>query len=297
VNLSSKGVSFGSAIAKAGGINVDFGNLKGIDTDLKVKPFGWKGREALLRKFVEGGFRVHFGLQSDSQVGFQGNPFGNFGNCFVANPNLLGTGSDCEDPDVDGVKHEVNEGQMTAMAVYMGLRETPVRVPTTSTTAAARIAQGEQLFNQIGCASCHIQNMTLKSPIHQEPSDFSGVGITINLAIDNHDPKPAVNGDGSMTIEVFSDFKRHDVGTALQDNQPFNQIGANQFITTPLWGVRDSAPYLHDGRAATLRDAALAHAGFTAPENAAGVAFSQLSADNQNKISEFLNSLGRAEDL
>jgi len=28
-----------------------------------------------------------------------------------------------------------------------------------------------------------------------------------------------------------------------------------------LWGVRDSAPYLHDGRAATIEEAILLHHG------------------------------------
>ena len=35
----------------------------------------------------------------------------------------------------------------------------------------------------------------------------------------------------------------------------------SEFRTAPLWGVRASAPYLHDGRAATLVDAISAHGG------------------------------------
>jgi len=34
-----------------------------------------------------------------------------------------------------------------------------------------------------------------------------------------------------MTIEAFSDYKRHDVRAALADTKPFNQIGANQDIS------------------------------------------------------------------
>ena len=33
------------------------------------------------------------------------------------------------------------------------------------------------------------------------------------------------------------------------------------FITTPLWGVGSTAPYLHDGRATTLAEAILEHGG------------------------------------
>jgi cytochrome c peroxidase len=40
-------------------------------------------------------------------------------------------------------------------------------------------------------------------------------------------------------------------------------IGAlrQEWRTPPLWGVRDSAPYLHDGRADTLEQAIALHAG------------------------------------
>ena len=33
------------------------------------------------------------------------------------------------------------------------------------------------------------------------------------------------------------------------------------FTTARLWGIADSAPYLHDGRAATLTEAILTHGG------------------------------------
>jgi len=34
-----------------------------------------------------------------------------------------------------------------------------------------------------------------------------------------------------------------------------------EFITARLWGIADTAPYLHDGRALTLTDAILMHGG------------------------------------
>ena len=113
-------------------------------------------------------------------------------------------------------------------------------------------------------------------------------------APDTKDPYPAANADGSVDVELWSDFKRHDVGAALADGKNFNQIAANQFLTTPLWGVADSAPYLHDGRAATLNDAILQHAG---DAQAVRNAYVALAADDQAKVQEFLKSLGRVEDL
>src|SRR5262249_39619868 len=142
--------------------------------------------------------------------------------------------------------------------------------------AQTRANQGQLLFNQIGCNSCHRRNMKINNPIHIETADTTGgAGIRINLATDNHDPKPAVAADGSMTIEVFSDFKRHNIGNPDQKN--FNQIAADQFITSPLWGISDSAPYLHDGRAPTLDAAIRLHA---ADGNNAKNNFVALSADD-----------------
>jgi len=281
VALSSKTRNFGSVIAKPDG-TVDFTNInKGIDTDLVVKPFGWKGREATIRRFIEGGFRVHFGMQTAVQVTKQ-----------CPNVNLLGTGA-CPDPDGDGVVNEITEGLLSAEAVYMGLLETPARVPAPTAAAQLRVTQGEALFNQVNCQACHTQNMTINNPIHVEPGDFGGAGITLNLATDTKDPHPAFDGT-PMTVEIWSDFRRHDMGVEDCDSKPFNQIGACFFMTPPLWGIRNTAPYLHDGRAATLLDSILLHGGGDDVNSVN--AFKALSADDQSKIVEFMNSLGRQED-
>jgi cytochrome c peroxidase len=281
--LSSKGISFGSLVANPDG-TVNLAGVVGVDTDLVIKPFGWKGREATIRRFIEGGFRVHFGMQTSPSIAKH---------CANPNVNTFGNGPDCQDPDGDGVKDEIPEGLLTAEAIYMGLRETPVRVPAATAAAQARANAGEALFSQIGCNTCHTPSLTLNSPIHVEPADTTGgAGITVNLAIDNKDPKPAQNADGTTTVEAFSDYKRHDVGAALADSKNFNQIAANQFITPPLWGIAVSAPYLHDGRAPTLADAILAHAGDAL---AVRNAYAALTADQQSQIVEFLGTLGRAE--
>jgi CxxC motif-containing protein (DUF1111 family) len=85
-----------------------------------------------------------------------------------------------------------------------------------------------------------------------------------------------------MTVEIGSDFKRHDMGTEDSDSKPFNQTGASFFMTPPLWGIRNTAPYLHDGRAPTLLDSVRMHGG---GDDVASVnAFKALAADDQAKI-------------
>jgi mono/diheme cytochrome c family protein len=281
--LTAKGISFGSILVSPNG-TVDTAGLQGVDADLVVKPFGWKGREATLRRFVEGGFRVHFGMQTAPSIAKH---------CATPDPQTFGTGADCHDPDGDGVTDEITEGQLTAMAVYMGLRETPVRVPAATDAARQRAQAGEQLFGSIGCGTCHVARMRLASPTHLEPPDTTGgAGITLNLVDDMRSPHPGRESDGSVQVELWSDFKRHDMGSALADSKPFKTIPPAQFITTPLWGVATSAPYMHDGRSPTLRDAILAHAGEALGSRSA---FSALSSDDQQKVVDFLSTLGRQE--
>jgi hypothetical protein len=287
VALSSKTRNFGSVVARPDG-TVDFTNLnKGIDSDLVVKPFGWKGREATIRRFIEGGFRVHFGMQTEPSVDKH---------CLTPNVNTFGNGPNCQDPDGDGVTKEISDGQLSAEAAYMSLLQTPVRVPAPTAALQTRVNQGEVLFNQVGCQGCHTQNMTINNPIHVEPGDTTGgAGITLNLATDTRAPHPALNANGTMTVEIWSDFRRHDMGAVDCDSKNFNQIGACFFMTPPLWGVRNTAPYLHDGRAATLLDSVLLHGG---GDDVGSInAFKALSADDQSKIVEFMGSLGRQENL
>jgi CxxC motif-containing protein (DUF1111 family) len=58
--------------------------------------------------------------------------------------------------------------------------------------------------------------------------------------------------------------------------------------TAPLWGLRASGPYLHDGRAQTVDQAILAHDG-----EAAGIrdAYSNLSGADRTDLLNFLNTL------
>jgi Di-haem oxidoreductase, putative peroxidase len=279
-------INFGTAIVRPDQ-TVDLTGIVGIDADLIVRPFGWKGREATVRRFIEGGFRVHFGMQTEPSVN---------NHCRTPNVNTFGTGTNCQDPDADGLQKEILDGQLSAQSIYLALLETPVRVPAANATAQTRVNQGEALFNQVGCQGCHRQNIKVKVPRFVEKGDTTtSAGFTLNFATDMHAPKPAVAADGSMTIEVWSDFKRREMGPALADSKPFNQISASQFVTPPLWGIRDSAPYLHDGRAKTLFDSVVLH---DAGDDVNSVAaFKALTADDQKKIVEFMESLGRVEDL
>jgi hypothetical protein len=293
VALKSKGVAFGSLTVRADG-TVDTTAVQGIDADLVVKPLGWKGRVATNRRFVEGGFQVHLGMQTEPLVA---------AHCLVAMPDAVGSGPDCADPDADGIKSELTEGQLTAAAVYVSLQQVPVRLPAADLRAQARIEGGALLFQQIGCASCHVPKLILNDATHVERPDLTGgPGVTFDLTVAGKLPQLAYNSDGVIEVELYSDLKRHDMGAMLTDSHAtFGVIPANLFMTPPLWGVASSGPYLHDGRtfysgSSGLYNAIYQHAGEGAAARTAFLALPNSNAapnDQQNWVLEFLMSLGR----
>ena len=66
---------------------------------------------------------------------------------------------------------------------------------------------------------------------------------------------------------------------------------ARQWKTPPLWELADSAPYLHDGRAATVDDAILWHGGqaFGSREK-----YRDLSESERGAVLTFLSTLAGA---
>ena len=61
-----------------------------------------------------------------------------------------------------------------------------------------------------------------------------------------------------------------------------------EWRTPPLWGLRDSAPYLHDGRAPTVAVAVALHGG---EGLAAAKAYKRLSEKERKEVELFLQTL------
>ena len=61
-----------------------------------------------------------------------------------------------------------------------------------------------------------------------------------------------------------------------------------EWRTPPLWGVADSAPYLHDGRADTLDDAIRRHDGEAAKTQ---TRYTRLASSDRKALLAFLSSL------
>lgn len=135
-----------------------------------------------------------------------------------------------------------------------------------------------------------------KRPLPAHPPGFTFNLNDPNLP-DEARPRLPHNPDGSIDVPLFSDLRRHKMGDYLADTVPQRTemqsilAPADEFVTRPLWGVNDTAPWLHDGRATTLREAIIMHDG-PGSEAASSVAlFNQLSQEDQDSIIEFLCSL------
>jgi hypothetical protein len=275
VELSSKGISFGAIVAHPNGW-IDYSGLSGIDRDLEVKPFGWKGDVARLRDFITRAVRIHFGIQADEVVALQQNS---------PAPELLGDGP-WYDPDDDGIEQELEAGTVTAGAVYLAMLETPVVLPPNDSVLRGRWATGSSYFDDLGCSSCHVRSLELgDSRWREKPAGSTSEGFALDLYFDGDAPRPTPD------VELFSDLKRHDMGPDLADpvDHPMG-IPRSHFLTRPLWGLAETAPFLHDGRAPTLHEAIELHGGEASESRDA---YRALDVEAQRDLHIFLLSLTR----
>jgi mono/diheme cytochrome c family protein len=249
----------------------------GIDPDLVVRPFGWKGREATLRDFARGGFRVHFGIQDEDKIA-----------AYCAGPRTdperferTWGGGGCEDPDEDGVDHELTAAQLSATATYLAL------LPAPSPAIGVRLEgdtphPGQSLLVET-CGGCHVPRVVPLPGTLDDPK----IGLTLELSAETG-------------VDVWSDFKRHAMGDALWDSRAFDNYPAadiphDHFITPPLWDVANTAPYMHDGSAPTLEDAIEAHGGEHSEAAAALARFRDLSPADRKALIDFLGTLGAGD--
>ena len=86
---------------------------------------------------------------------------------------------------------------------------------------------------------------------------------------------------------LYSDFKRHDLGPAFHERN-YDGTLLTETITEPLWGVGSTAPYGHDGRSINLEEVILRHGG---EAQASKDAFVALDDNDQRKLIEFLQTL------
>jgi CxxC motif-containing protein (DUF1111 family) len=142
---------------------------------------------------------------------------------------------------------------------------------STSTPSAASVQAGFQTFNNIGCSGCHI--------VSQTTGNILQLDVNTNPAVSN------------ITINTFSDYAVHSMGTGLADGVSQGTANGNQFRTAPLWGVGQRVFFLHDGRTNNLLTAIEQHASSGSEANQVINAFNMLSTTQQQNILSFLRDL------
>jgi hypothetical protein len=76
-------------------------------------------------------------------------------------------------------------------------------------------------------------------------------------------------------------------------SRPDHEPKPEEWKTPALWGVADSAPYLHDGSAGTLEEAILRHKG---DAKSVGKKYEDLSPEDRAAMIAFLSSLKAPPD-
>jgi len=124
--------------------------------------------------------------------------------------------------DADSIADpEVTQQQVDDIAFFMQSLPAPQRGGSTD----MRVVKGAQFFSSVGCAKCHVPEL------------------------------PGLNGP----VPLYSNLLLHDVMPTDYRGMAEPGAGIGMFRTPPLWGIKDTAPYMHDGRAEDLRGAILAH--------------------------------------
>ncbi|MFN2427426.1 MAG: di-heme oxidoredictase family protein [Candidatus Binatia bacterium] len=286
--LTAKGISFGSLSALPDG-SLDYAAVDGVDNDLVIRPFGWKGHSATLRDMIEESLQIHHGLVSRrihlavKDGTLDRAPYGN---------------GPWYDLDEDGVSLEIESGMLTTVVGYLAQLEVPVTRPPKDPGLIDLFADGRTRFDAIGCASCHVPALELADPNFDATAGVAGrPSFVINVARDGDGPKVEPKSVGpapSYLVHLFSDLKRHDMGEALASPAPQGSIPARMYLTRPLWGLAETAPYLHDGRAATVHEAIVLHGGDAAASRDAYLA---LDERGRAGLRVFLTSLSRQPKL
>jgi CxxC motif-containing protein (DUF1111 family) len=218
--------------------------------DGRIGRFGWKAQTASLREFVLSAAAVELGLEGP-------------GHAQAADPRvppLAPPGVDLDQEDCD------------ALLAYVRSLPAPGAEKSLPGRDERTVKAGKALFKSVGCAACHapklgaIDGLYSDLLLHEMSSELSDTGV----------------------YGAFLAGGR-DAGAPGQGGKPDRpQASDNEWRTPPLWGLRESAPYLHDGRAPTVEQAILLHGGEAA---ASAHRYRSLNQRERAQLERFLFSL------
>ena len=129
-------------------------------------------------------------------------------------------------------EYDMTSHQLDSLTTFCLTLERPKLIPPTDADGLKAVFRGQKVFSEIGCAECHTP-------------DLGGVkGLYSDLCLH------------SITDPDHNGYVR-----VPEVPLPSDVPALHEWKTPPLWGVADSAPYMHDGSASTLEQAIEAHGG------------------------------------
>src|SRR5262249_6544022 len=151
---------------------------------------------------------------------------------------------DCTSAEVDclrsrtGGSPNLSPDSISAVLAYVSALGAPE-----SPQPSEQFSSGLKLFTDLGCAACHRPEL---------PVDLT----------------EAWNGGQTQhVISPYTDMGLHDLGIEMADQTATGARVPTKWRTAPLWGLgnrvksRQSATFLHDGRARSVEEAILWHSG------------------------------------
>jgi CxxC motif-containing protein (DUF1111 family) len=270
----------------------------------KVGRFGWRGQTERLLDFVLGACSNELGLE------------------VPGNPQPI----DPFRPTYKPAGLDLTAAQCASLTTYVAALPPPKFVEPKATARRELAARGREVFAAVGCAACHVERIGPLDGVYSDlllhdmgPAMADPVGAAAALTfVKQHPPAEAdlllgaqglltsserrqpqpppraagyygsgsnftLVGDAPATV-MFVDPKTGARNEFRPETGPLDR----EWRTPPLWGVADSAPYLHDGRAGTLVEAIALHGGEGEPSARRFVA---LSAADRMAMLEFLACL------
>jgi CxxC motif-containing protein (DUF1111 family) len=167
----------------------------------RVARFGWKNQHASLVSFAADAYLNEMGITSPLQP----NDNNSLGRTTVSGIPVTEIGA-------DGL------GDVDRFARFMRASKVPPRYA--SVAASADGVAGSDLFDQVGCATCHVRTFTTAPA----GSVLNAGTLVVSQAV------------GNKLIHPFSDFL-HDIGTGDGIVQNGGRGTANLLRTPPLWGL------------------------------------------------------------
>jgi CxxC motif-containing protein (DUF1111 family) len=230
---------------------------------------GISGRPNLVWDFIANEIGLgRFGWKANVPTVLQQNASAFLGDLGITSP--LFSGTNCTSVEIEclaapnGGNPEIDDLKLDRVTFYTRT----LAVPARRNVDDPIVSEGESLFGEIGCTSCHIASLATGSSDIPELSN--------------------------QVIHAYTDLLLHDLGPGLADGRPDFDASGQEWRTPPLWGigliefVNGHTRLLHDGRARTVEEAILWHGG---EADAARTAFTSLSPDQVDALLAFLDSL------